>query len=46
MAYLGGGGLLLAVGLLDDLYDLRWWYRIAAQIVAGLVMVYMGGAAG
>ena len=40
--YLVGGGLLLAVGLLDDLYDLRWWYRVAAQIVAGLVMVYLG----
>ncbi len=44
MAYLVGGGLLLAVGLLDDLYDLRWWYRVAAQVVAALVMVYMGGS--
>lgn len=43
MAYLVGGGLLLIVGLLDDLYDLRWSIRIAAQIVAALVMVYMGG---
>ena len=41
-AYLIGSGLLLAVGLLDDLYDLRWWYRVVAQIVAGLVMVYLG----
>ena len=41
-AYLVGGGLLLAVGLLDDLHDLRWWYRVAAQIVAALVMVYLG----
>lgn len=41
-AYLVGGGLLLAVGLLDDLHDLRWWYRVAAQIVAALAMVYMG----
>lgn len=41
-AYLVGAGLLLAVGLLDDLQDLRWWYRVLAQIVAGLVMVYLG----
>ena len=33
-AYLVGGGLLLAAGLLDDLHDLRWWFRVAVQIVA------------
>ena len=41
-AYLVGGGLLLAAGLLDDLHDLRWWSRVAVQIVAALAMVYLG----
>ena len=35
--------LLVVVGLLDDLYDLSWKLRIPAQIVAALIMVYMGG---
>ncbi len=42
-AYLLGGGLLIVVGLLDDRYDLRWWWRILAQVVAALLMVYLGG---
>lgn len=43
LAYILGGGLLLLVGLLDDRYDLRWWWRILAQVTAALVMVYLGG---
>jgi len=34
--------LLVVVGLLDDRYDLRWWIRVPAQVVAALVMVYVG----
>ena len=38
-----GMALLLAVGLLDDLRDLRWWIRILAQVVAALGLFYGGG---
>jgi UDP-GlcNAc:undecaprenyl-phosphate GlcNAc-1-phosphate transferase len=38
-----GMALLLAVGLLDDLRDLRWWLRILAQVVAALGLYYGGG---
>jgi UDP-GlcNAc:undecaprenyl-phosphate GlcNAc-1-phosphate transferase len=42
VAYVLGAGLLL-VGLLDDRYDLRWWWRVLAQVTAALLMVYFGG---
>ena len=42
-AYACGSILLLVVGLLDDAYDLRWGWRVVAQIAAGLIMVYWGG---
>ena len=38
-----GSTLLIVVGLLDDKYDVRWYWRILAQVVAALVMVYVGG---
>ena len=41
-AFLLGSGVLVVVGLLDDIYDLRWWWRILAQAVAALIMVYVG----
>ncbi len=41
-AFLLGSLLLAVVGVLDDLHDLRWWWRILAQGVAALVMVYLG----
>ena len=34
--------VLLAVGLLDDLCDLRWQLRIFAQVAAALIMIYVG----
>ncbi|MFT3807396.1 MraY family glycosyltransferase [Arenimonas sp.] len=37
------GGMLLAVGVLDDLYDLNWKYRIGVQVAAALVMAWVGG---
>ncbi len=41
---LGGAGLLLLVtGVLDDLYDPHWRWRIAAQVLAALILVYGGG---
>ncbi|TAK39916.1 MAG: undecaprenyl/decaprenyl-phosphate alpha-N-acetylglucosaminyl 1-phosphate transferase [Lysobacteraceae bacterium] len=35
--------LLLVVGLLDDLRDIRWPWRVAAQVVAALSLYYVGG---
>ena len=43
LGLLAGGLLLLVVGLLDDMYDLRWYYRIGAQVAAALLMIYVGG---
>ena len=35
--------VLIVVGLLDDKYDLPWWLRIGAHVVAALIMALMGG---
>ena len=35
--------VLVIVGLFDDKYDLSWRVRIPAQILAALIMIYMGG---
>jgi UDP-GlcNAc:undecaprenyl-phosphate GlcNAc-1-phosphate transferase len=35
--------LLLSEGVLDDIYDLRWKYRLCAHAAAALVLVYFGG---
>ena len=35
--------LLVAVGLLDDIFDVRWWWRILVQVIAALLMVQWGG---
>lgn len=43
VAFVIGSTLLIAVGLLDDRFDLRWYWRILAQAIAALVMVYVGG---
>lgn len=42
VAYLLGSALLIVVGLLDDRFDLRWWWRVLVQVAAALVMVYLG----
>lgn len=36
-------GLLVVVGLLDDMFDVRWYLRILAQVFAALILVYVGG---
>lgn len=36
-------GLLVLVGLLDDLFDVRWYLRILAQVFAALILVHVGG---
>ena len=40
--FLGGAGLLVLVGQLDDYYDLRWTWRIGAQSLAALLMAMAG----
>lgn len=43
LAFILAASLLVIVGHVDDFHDLRWWWRILAQVVAALVMVRMGG---
>jgi UDP-GlcNAc:undecaprenyl-phosphate GlcNAc-1-phosphate transferase len=43
LAFYLAGGLLLVVGVIDDLRDLTWKWRIGAQVMAALIMVYIGG---
>ncbi len=43
LAFYLAGGLLLLVGVADDLKDLTWKWRIGAQVLAALVMIYIGG---
>lgn len=38
-----GFAVLLVIGTLDDLYDLPWPLRLAAQFCVALLMVYIGG---
>lgn len=42
LAFYLSGGLLLLVGVLDDLRDLNWKLRIGTQVLATLIMVYSG----
>lgn len=42
-AFAAASLVMIVVGLLDDAYDLRWWWRIVSQVAAGLIMVYWGG---
>ena len=38
-----GCALLAGIGLLDDKYDVKWYWRVLAQVVATLSMVYVDG---
>lgn len=42
-AFMAAGLLLIGVGLLDDAYDVPWYWRILAQTIAVLIMIYWGG---
>jgi UDP-GlcNAc:undecaprenyl-phosphate GlcNAc-1-phosphate transferase len=42
-AFYLAGGLLILVGVADDLKDLNWRWRIGAQVFAALGMMYIGG---
>ncbi|MEJ5207440.1 MAG: MraY family glycosyltransferase [Burkholderiaceae bacterium] len=35
--------LITVVGAVDDRYDIPWHQRIVAQIIAALIMIYVGG---
>ena len=35
--------LLVVVGLYDDKHDMRWYWRILAQVIASLILIYWGG---
>lgn len=43
LAFACASALLIAVGVVDDIYDVRWYWRIPAQIGAALILVYVGG---
>ena len=43
LAFCGAALLLVIVGIYDDLYDIRWYWRILAQAVAALIIIYAGG---
>ena len=43
LAFCGAGLLLVIVGVYDDLHDIRWYWRILAQAVAALIIIYGGG---
>lgn len=34
--------LLAVVGMVDDAYDVRWYWRIMAQVIAALILIYGG----
>ena len=42
-AFCAAGALLVVMGLLDDLRDLRWYWRILVQGLAALIIIYGGG---
>ena len=43
LAFSVAATLLMVVGLYDDLRDLRWYWRILAQAIAALIIIYWGG---
>jgi len=43
MTFLSCAGVMVLVGQLDDIYDLHWSWRIAAQTAAALAMIYIAG---
>ena len=43
LAFCTAGVMVVAVGLYDDLFDLRWYWRIFVQMAAAVVIVRWGG---
>src|SRR4249919_2415566 len=42
-AFYLAGGMLILVGVVDDLKDINWRWRIGAQVMAAVGMMYFGG---
>jgi len=42
LGLLVSSGILVAVGLVDDAVDLRWYYKLAGQVLAGLILIAYG----
>lgn len=38
-----GAVILLIIGVADDLFDLKWYYRFSAQALAALCLIYFDG---
>ena len=36
------GGLLCALGVVDDLFDLEWWAKLAGQALAASILAWQG----
>lgn len=41
-AILGAALLIVVVGVLDDIFDLDWMIKLAAQIMAGVILAWQG----
>jgi len=41
--FAAAAAVLIGIGVLDDIYDVRWYWRILSQVVAALIMVYASG---
>ncbi len=35
--------ILLIVGVIDDIFDIRWYWRLLAQVAAALCVIFVGG---
>jgi UDP-GlcNAc:undecaprenyl-phosphate GlcNAc-1-phosphate transferase len=42
VCFVAAAALLVFIGILDDLHDLRWWVRVIAQCASVSVMIYGG----
>ncbi|MGY0652488.1 MraY family glycosyltransferase [Luteimonas sp. A537] len=43
LSFFAASVLMVGVGLYDDRRDLRWYWRVLAQVVAALIMIYGAG---
>jgi UDP-GlcNAc:undecaprenyl-phosphate GlcNAc-1-phosphate transferase len=43
LSFTAAAVLLVIVGLYDDRYDLRWYWRVLVQVIASLIMIYGAG---
>jgi len=42
-SFMAAATLLVATGLVDDVWDIRWYWRILIQVLATLIIIYWGG---